>query len=66
MICHEIDNPARCEIRSVIRFLQAKIMSAVEIHRELGAVCGQHVTSEGTVKQQCRMFRDERANKCSR
>jgi hypothetical protein len=44
-----IDSPANCEIRAVIRFLCAKIMSAVEIHHELCAVCGQNVTNEGTI-----------------
>jgi hypothetical protein len=35
-----IDNPASCEIRVVICFLHAKVMSAAEIHHELRAVCG--------------------------
>jgi hypothetical protein len=35
-------------------------MSAVEIHRELCAVVyGQNVMNEGTVRQSCRMFKDE-------
>jgi hypothetical protein len=33
-------------------------MSAAEIHRELCAVYGQNVMSEGTVRQWCRMFKD--------
>jgi hypothetical protein len=45
-----IDNPASCEIRTVIRFLRVKSMSAAEIHRELCAVYGQNVMSEGTVR----------------
>jgi hypothetical protein len=45
-----IDNPASCEIRTFIRFLHAKNMSAAEIHRALcAAVYGQSVMSEGTV-----------------
>jgi hypothetical protein len=36
-MCPAIDYPASCEIRAVIRFLLAKIMNAVEIHRELCA-----------------------------
>jgi hypothetical protein len=43
MMCPAIDNPATCEIRAVIRFLQAKIMSAAEIHRKLCAPYGQNV-----------------------
>jgi hypothetical protein len=67
MRCPAIDNPASGEIRSDIRFLHDKIMSAAEIHRELcPAVYGQNVMSEGTVRQWCRMFRGGRANKCSR
>jgi transposase len=63
MMCPAIDNPASCEIRAVIRFLHAKNMSDVEIHREsCAAVCGQNVMSEGTVRQWCRMFKDGRAN----
>jgi hypothetical protein len=58
---------ASCEIRDVIRFLHAKNMKAVEIHRELcAAVYGQNVMNEGTVRQCCRMFKDGRANKSSR
>jgi hypothetical protein len=33
-----IDNPASCKICTLIHFLHAKNMSAVEIHRELCAV----------------------------
>jgi hypothetical protein len=66
MICPAIDNPASCEIRAVIRFLHPKNMNAAEIHRELYAVYGQNVMSEGTVRQWCRMFKDGQAKKCSR
>jgi hypothetical protein len=57
-MCSAIDNPASCEIRAVIRFLRTKNMIAAEIHRELCAVYGQNVISEGTVRQRCRMFID--------
>jgi hypothetical protein len=47
MMCPAIDNPASCEIRSVVRVLHAKSMSAAEIHRELCAtVYGRNVMSE--------------------
>jgi hypothetical protein len=46
MMCPVIDNPTRCEISAAIRSLHAKIMSAVESHRELCAVYGQNVMSE--------------------
>jgi transposase len=62
VICPASDNSASCEIRAVIRFLHAKSMSATEIHRELCAVYGQNVMSEGTVRQWSRMFKDGRTN----
>jgi hypothetical protein len=61
-MCPEIDNPASCEIRAVIRFLHAKNMSSAEIHRVLCTVYGQNITSEVTVKQWYRMFKDGRKN----
>jgi hypothetical protein len=61
-MCPAIDNPASCEIRAVIRFLHAKNVNAAEIHRELCAVYGQNVMSEGTVRQCRRMFSDGRTN----
>jgi hypothetical protein len=57
-MCPAIDNPTSCEICTVIRFLWAKSVSSVEIHRELCAVYGQNVMTEGTVRQWCRMFKD--------
>jgi hypothetical protein len=62
MMCPAIDNPARCKIRAIIRFLHAKNMSAAEIHSELRAVYSQNVMSEGTVRQLCRVFKDGRTN----
>jgi hypothetical protein len=66
MKCPAIYNPASCEIRAVIRFLQNTKSSAEEIHRELCAVYGQNIMSEETARRWCRMFKDWRANKCSR
>jgi hypothetical protein len=34
-MCPATDNPASCEIRTVIHFLHAKNISAVEINHEL-------------------------------
>jgi hypothetical protein len=63
MMCPAIDNPASCEIHSLIRFLHAKNMSTTQIHSELCAVVdGQNAMSEGTVRQWCRMFRNGRTN----
>jgi hypothetical protein len=57
-MCPAIDNLASCEIRAVVLFLRAKNMNAADIYRELCAVYGQNVMSEGTVRQWCRIFRD--------
>jgi hypothetical protein len=58
-----IDNPDSCEINTVIRFLHAKNITAAKIHRELCvAVYDRNVTSEGTVGQRCRMFKEGRTN----
>jgi transposase len=62
MMCPAIDNPASCEFRAVVHFLHAKDMSAAEIHRELCAVYGRNVTSGGTVRPWCRMFKDGRTH----
>jgi hypothetical protein len=47
MMCPAINNLATCEIPTVIRFLHAKNMSAVEMYRQLCMVYGQNVMSEG-------------------
>ena len=40
-----IENPADCKIRSVIRYLSAKGVKAVEIHCNICEVYGQNITS---------------------
>jgi hypothetical protein len=61
VICPAIGNPASCEINAVVSFLHAKNMSPAEIHRELCAVYGQNLKSEGTVRQLCGMFKNGRS-----
>jgi hypothetical protein len=51
MMCPATDNPASCEIHTVIRFLHDKNMSAAKTHGELFAVYGQNLMSEGSVRQ---------------
>ena len=46
-----IENPAACEIRSVIRYLSAKGVKAVEIHRNICEVYGQNIMSDGMVRK---------------
>jgi hypothetical protein len=62
MMCAAINYPTSCEVRTVIRFLHAKQMSAADIHRELCVVYGPNIMSEGSVRQWCRMFRNGRTN----
>jgi hypothetical protein len=57
-----IDNPASCELCSVISILHAKNMSAAETHCELCTVYGQNAVGEGTVGRWCRMFKDVRTD----
>ncbi|GBN25841.1 hypothetical protein AVEN_58854-1 [Araneus ventricosus] len=57
-----IENPAECEIRSVIRFLNAKVVKATEINRQISEVYGEIIMSEGMVKKWVRPFKDGRTN----
>jgi predicted transcriptional regulator len=62
MVCPAVDNPASCEICTVICFLHTKNVNAMEIYCELCVVYSQNVKSEETVRQWCRMFKDEQTN----
>jgi len=53
----KISDPASCEVRSVIRFINAKGVNAAQIHRELIEVYGPGVMDEGKVRQWCRQFK---------
>jgi len=46
-----IDAPAKCELRSVIHFLQAEGPSAAEIHRRMNKVYGENFMSDGSVRE---------------
>jgi hypothetical protein len=59
-MCPETRKPASCEIRAVICFLHNKNMSADEIHPTLLLVYGHNVMSEGTVRQWCTIFKEDR------
>lgn len=56
-----IANPSKCEVRSVIRFLNAKKLPSCEIHRQVLEVYGD-VMDESTVRRWCRMFKAGRKN----
>lgn len=62
VMCAAIENPASCEVRSVIRFLWAKKLKPIEIYRQLCEVYGNNVISEGGVRQWCIRFKNGRSN----
>lgn len=57
-----IESPAKCEVRSVIRFLHAKKLNAAEIHRQICEVYGPNIMSDSAVRRWCREFSEGRTN----
>ncbi|KAJ4435485.1 hypothetical protein ANN_18101 [Periplaneta americana] len=57
-----IDNPADCEVRCVIRFLNARHLKPAEIYRQLKEVYGDTVMNERNVRKWCEMFNNGRTN----
>jgi hypothetical protein len=57
----KIENPASCEIRPVIKFLNAKNVRPAEIYRQVCEVYGENAVSDGMVRR-CRMFSEGRTN----
>ena len=55
-----ISNPADCEVRGVIRFLQAENVRPCEIHKRLIAVYGEHVMNVTIVRKWCTIFKNGR------
>ena len=53
-----IDAPAKCELQSVIRFLQAEGRSAAEIHHRMSKVYSENFMSDGSVREWCRKFKE--------
>lgn len=49
-------------MRYVIRFLCAKGVKAIDIHREICAVYGENIMSEGMVRKWVRSFKVDRSN----
>jgi hypothetical protein len=47
----KIENPASCEIRSVIKFLNAKNFRPVEIYRQVCEVYEENPMNDGMVKR---------------
>jgi hypothetical protein len=47
-----IQSPAKCEVRSVIRFLNAKGERQAEIHKQIFAVCGNVMNRQNVAKKE--------------
>lgn len=57
-----IENPAKCEVRSVIRFLNAQKVKPIEIYRQIKNVYGDNVMNESSVRNWCIMFNQGRTS----
>ncbi|GBN05015.1 hypothetical protein AVEN_164093-1 [Araneus ventricosus] len=57
-----IADPADCEVRSVIRFLNAKNVKQAEIHRQVVEIYGEDVITDRMVRKWVRQFNDGRTN----
>ena len=57
-----IEGAADCEIRSVIRFLNARNVLTREIHQQICQVYGDNAMSDGMVRKWVRMFSGGREN----
>ncbi|XP_025410521.1 protein GVQW3-like [Sipha flava] len=57
-----IENAATCELRSVIRFLNAENIKPVDIHRQICEVYGENAMSDSMVRRWVRLFKEGRTN----
>ena len=57
-----IENPADCEIRAVIRFLEAKNIQTADIHRQVCEVYGEEAMSGSMVRRWCWQFESGQDN----
>jgi len=57
-----IEGAADCEIRTVIRFLNARNVLPSEIHHQIYQVYGENAMSDGMVRKWVRMFNEGREN----
>ena len=53
-----IERPADCEIRSVIRFLNARNVKPADIHRQICEVYGENAMNDGMVRKWVRKFNE--------
>ena len=54
----KIENPAACEMRSVIHFLNTKNMKPAETHHQLCDMFGEHATSSSMVWRWVQLFNE--------
>ena len=57
-----IEEAANCEIRSVIRILNARNVLPSEIHHQICQVSGDNAMRDGMVRKWVRMFNEGREN----
>ncbi|GBM51738.1 hypothetical protein AVEN_267115-1 [Araneus ventricosus] len=57
-----IADPADCEVRSVVRFLNAKKVKPTKIYLQLVEIYGENVMTDGMVRKWVREFNDGRTN----
>jgi len=58
-IAAPIQSPAKCEVRSVLRFLNAKCERPAEIHKKIVAVYGDFMNRQNVTKW-CREFSERK------
>ena len=51
-----IPAPANCEVRSVVKFLNAQSIVLIEIHSQLCQVYGPYIMSNQVLHRWCRQF----------
>jgi hypothetical protein len=57
-----VEHPADCEIRSVIRFSNARNVKPADIHRQICEVYGENAMNDGMVRKWVRTFNKGRDN----
>ena len=57
-----IERPADSEVRSVIRFLNARNVTPANIHHQLCEVYGETIMTDGMVRKWVRQFNEGREN----
>jgi transposase len=60
-----MENSASCEIRSVVKFFNAKNICPAEIYRQVCEVYGENAMRDGMVRRWCRKFSEGRTNVCN-